>query len=100
MQTTQALVPYGFQLRHKEFGVFQGSCLGMGFWHPLSEMPEQSICRFPQYIDAWKYLNFLCSGRCAAPLQLSDLTIEVYDFSLEHALVLDSLFQFGGFNAN
>lgn len=36
------------QLRHKRFGVFQGEFLGMCFWWPESEMPEQGICELTE----------------------------------------------------
>ncbi len=68
-----------YQIRHRELGVFQGSCLGMGFWHPMSEMPEQGYCEFPTYNEAASYRAFLTSAACDSPLRFSDLTIEPYD---------------------
>lgn len=69
----------GYQLRHREMGVFQGECMGMGFWHPMSEMPEQGLLRFPTYSDAAGYRAFLTSPACSAPLRFDDLTIEPFD---------------------
>lgn len=39
--------PVGFQIRHKEDGVYQGEFLGMAFFHPMSEQPEQGYCELP-----------------------------------------------------
>ena len=35
-----------YQIRHKEWGLFQGQFLGLGFWHPMSNQPEQGIFEF------------------------------------------------------
>jgi hypothetical protein len=56
----------GFQLRHEVWGVYQGNCFGLGFWHPLSDMPEQGFCRFPSLSEAEEYRDFL-TGKCAHP---------------------------------
>ena len=53
--------------------------MGLGFWHPMSEMPEQGFCEFPTYEEAQKYIDFLCSDKCAAPMTRTDFTIEMYD---------------------
>jgi hypothetical protein len=57
----------GFQIRHTEFGVFQGECMGMGFWYPMSDMPEQGLCRFPDEKTAQEYIEYLSSPACADP---------------------------------
>lgn len=87
-----------FQLRHKDYGIYQGSFLGLGFWHPMSEMPEQGLCMFKTYDDAMNYKNFLCSSDCSAldingvaaisnQFSSEDLTIEVYDEALNDWLI-------------
>ena len=74
-----------FQIRHKEFGVFQGECMGMGFWHPMSDMPEQGFCEISTEAQAQEYINnVLCVGESA--LQRDDLTIEPYDRFLSESL--------------
>lgn len=35
-----------YQVRHREWGLFQGQFLGLGFWHPKSDQPEQGIFKF------------------------------------------------------
>lgn len=68
-----------YQIRHAEMGVFQGECMGMGFWHPMSDMPEQGYLEFLTYEDAAAYRGFLVSSACDSPLRFDDLTIEPYD---------------------
>jgi hypothetical protein len=69
----------GWQLRHKEFGVYQGNCLGLGFWHPMSGMPEQGYCEFEDEESINEYIDFLCSDKCTEPLIRSDLSIEPFN---------------------
>lgn len=69
----------GFQIHHREFGVYQGSCMGLGFWHPMSNMPEQGFCRFETIEEANKYIIFLCSPECDMPLKEADLSVEPFD---------------------
>lgn len=76
----------GFQIRHKEFGLYQGSCMRMGFWYPMSEMPEQGICRFPAYEDAEEYITFLCLD-ADCHLRHGDLIIEPFDAELNIRLM-------------
>lgn len=68
-----------YQIRHRKLGVFQGECMGLGFWHPMSEMPEQGFLEFPDYEAASGYRAFLASSACSSPLDIGDLTIEPYD---------------------
>lgn len=69
-----------YQLRHREYGVFQGECFGMGFWHPMSEMPEQGYCEFPTYESVAAFRAFLCSPEeMRTVLRFPDLVIEPYD---------------------
>lgn len=71
--------PVGYQLRHCTYGVFQGELMGMGFWHPSSDMPEQGILEFRTYEEVSAYRAFLCSRECRFPMRMSWLTIEPYD---------------------
>lgn len=73
-----------YQLRHRQFGVFQGECMGMGFWYddanPTAEMmPEQGYYEFSDHESVVAFRAFLTSSGCEAPLKFSDLTIEPYD---------------------
>lgn len=74
-----AQIKLSYQIRHKEFGVYQGSCIGFGFWHPMSNMPEQGFCEFPTYSETLEYIKFLCSDKCDDPLRREDFSIENYD---------------------
>jgi len=47
-----------FQLRHTEFGIYQGSCIGLGFWYPMSDLPELGLCKFPSIEEAEKHRAF------------------------------------------
>jgi hypothetical protein len=47
------------QLRNTEYGLFQGVCLGLAFWYPLSDSPEQGIYRFDDAADAEKFCEML-----------------------------------------
>jgi hypothetical protein len=76
----------GYQIRHREWGVFQGEFLGLGFWRPMSDEPEQGFCRFETLEQAQSYIDFLCSDRCAAPRQKSEFTIETFDAELSRQL--------------
>ena len=75
--------PGGFQVRHRELGVYQGSAIELAFWHPSSHMPEYGLCRFATREKAQALIDFLTSPACAEPLQLRDLTIEPYELA-EH----------------
>lgn len=77
----------GFMLKHKEYGIYQGSCMGMGFWHPMSNMPEQGLCDFPTTEDAEDCRHFLCSSECDKPLVSDDLVILPFDFNLNEQLL-------------
>lgn len=77
-----------FQIRHKEFGVYQGSFLGLGFWHPMSDVPEQGYCAFEEK-DAQDYVKWLCSLECADPLNPDDLSIEPFNKAESDALMAE-----------
>jgi hypothetical protein len=73
----------GFQVRHRELGVYQGSAIALAFWHPSSAMPEYGLCRFSTKDKAEALVDFLTSSACAEPLNGNDLMIEPYDLA-EH----------------
>ena len=74
-------------LKHKEFGIYQGSCMGMGFWHPMSGMPEQGLYEFPTPADIQEYRDFLCSSKCSSPLNPQDLEILPFNKELSDSLI-------------
>ena len=76
-------LPGGFQLSHRALGVYQGSAIGLAFWHPSSGMPEYGLCRFSTLDKAQSMIEFLTSHSRAEPLNRQDLTIEPYDLA-EH----------------
>ena len=79
----------GFQIRHKEYGVYQGSFMGFGYWHPWSDMPEQGYCKFSTQQEAQDYIDFLCSTECDQPLNRSDLSIEPFDENESNRLIFE-----------
>lgn len=82
-------LPGGFQIRHRTLGVFQGTSIGLAFWHPSSAMPEYGLCRFPTETKAQAYIEFLSSPACSEPLDRSDLSIEPYDLAEHERLIND-----------
>jgi hypothetical protein len=68
-------------------GVYQGSCMGLGFWHPVSEMPEQGYCEFPTASAARTSIDFLCSPSCDSLLRRADLTVEPFDHAESARLI-------------
>lgn len=75
--------PGGFQVRHRHLGIFQGSSIGLAFWHPSSHMPEYGLCRFATEAKAQDYVEYLSSPTCPEPLDRADLTVEAFDHA-EH----------------
>lgn len=75
--------PGGFQVRHRSLGIFQGSSIGLAFWHPSSHMPEYGLCRFATQAKAQDYVDFLSSPECPEPLSRADLSVEDFDH-VEH----------------
>lgn len=63
-----------YQIRHKEWGVFQGEFLGLGFWHPMSEQPEQGFLELETLDDAK-----LCIEYVSKKYDVSYFSIEPYD---------------------
>lgn len=84
-----------YQLKHKEFGIYQGTFLGLGFWHPMSDMPEQGYCEFPTLADVEEYIDFLCSDKCSDPLKHKDLSIEKYNNDESDKLITAGLICLG-----
>jgi hypothetical protein len=74
-----------YQIRHKRDGVYQGSFLGLGFWHPMSEMPEQGFCEFPTKKEAEDYITFLTT-EADYLMDPEDLSIEPYDRARSEAM--------------
>lgn len=52
--------------------------MGMCFWHPMSEMPEQGYCRLTKD-NAQVLIGILCAGELTYLLDRNDLSIEPYD---------------------
>lgn len=75
-----------FQIRHKEYGVYQGNFLGLGFWHPLSDMPEQGFCEIATREEAEEYIRFLTT-EAETLMNLEDLSVEPYDKARSEAMV-------------
>jgi len=67
-----------FQVRHKEFGIYQGDFMGLGFWYPESEMPEQGFCEFPTEAEAEQFVQFMLT-EASIPLDDGCLTVEPFD---------------------
>lgn len=40
------------QLRHADYGLFQGMVMGLAFWWPMSDMPELGIYKFDNQDEA------------------------------------------------
>lgn len=55
--------------------------MGLGFWRPMSEMPEQGICFFPTRADAEEHRQYL-TAECDTPLDPAAVTIEPFDRTL------------------
>jgi hypothetical protein len=77
----------GYQIHHRQLGVFQGTSVGLAFWHPSSSMPEQGLCRFPTREKAESYVAYLTSSACPEPLLSADLSIEVFDQAEHERLI-------------
>jgi len=82
-------LPGGFQVRHRSFGIYQGSAIELAFWYPSSGMPEYGLCRFPTEEKAQSLIEFLVSSSCPEPLQRQDLMIEPYNLAEHERLVAE-----------
>ena len=77
----------GYQIHHKELGIFQGLFMGVGFWHPTSQMPEQGFLEFCSFEDAEQFVKFICSKNCIERLDIEDITIEDFDIKESQKLI-------------
>ena len=75
------------QVRHTNLGIYQGECFGLGFWHPTSNIPELGFCEFPNRQEAEKFIDFLCSNECSAPLKREDLSVEPFNKEEDDKLI-------------
>jgi len=78
--------PGGYMVRHKEFGIFQGDCLGMGFWYPMSEMPEQGLAHFFTRTDANEFVRScveMHNKLTEHMMDVIDFEVTAFDHSLE-----------------
>jgi len=76
-----------YQVRHKEFGIFQGEFLGMGFWHPMSDQPEQGLCEFPTKVEACAFIAYYATEG-VGDFKQEDFTIEPFDTKLDFEMQL------------
>jgi hypothetical protein len=78
------------QLRHKEYGLFQGLFLGMGLWYPMSNSPEQGIFAFENKDQAKEFIRMV-QGNQPDIKEYADefFTIELYDNELNTRLMQD-----------
>lgn len=76
-----------YQVRHKDMGIFQGELLGMGFWHPMSEQPEQGLCEFPTEVIACVFIaHYVQEG--VGDFKFDDFVIEPFDEKLNFEMQL------------
>ena len=80
----------GYQLRHKEFGVYQGSFCGFQFWTNLSEFPEGGYHRFRDLEEVDDFIEILCSERHSIIFMVDDLSIEKFDKKASDGLKLEN----------
>ena len=75
-----------FQIHHKTNGVYQGQFMGLGFWHLISNAPEQGLCEFPTRVSAIEHVVTMVrySGGNST---LADYMIEPFDQKLSDALI-------------
>lgn len=76
----------GFQVRHSEYGLFQGICMGLAFWHPMSDMPEQGICRIETQENAQGLIEEFEKRSPHPEHYIGKLTIEPHDAELDAKL--------------
>ncbi len=69
--------------------VFQGSSIGLAFWHPSSHMPEYGLCRFATEAKAQAYVDFLASPSCPEPLNRADLVVEGFNHAEHERLITE-----------
>lgn len=79
-----------YQVSYKDkerLGIFQGEFLGMRFWHPISQQPEQGICRFDSTEDALKFIEYYLK-EAIGEWHREDFTIEPFDEKLNFEMQL------------
>lgn len=76
-----------YQVRHKKFGIFQGELLGIGFWHPMTEQPEQGLYEFPTKVEACAFIGY-CITEGMGDFRVEDFTIEPFDTKLDFEMQL------------
>jgi hypothetical protein len=72
-----------YQLRHKEFGIFQGLCEAGVMWFPGSCLPELGIFRFKSKAEVEEFVKFLCSGIVSCCKSKEEIIVEDYDEELD-----------------
>lgn len=70
-------LPDEFQIRHCTLGIYQGTAIELGFWHPSSGMPY-GLCRFATKEEADSYVAYRSSSGYPEPLDRNGLTVELY----------------------
>lgn len=76
-----------FQLRHDDYGLFQGLFMGMGFWHPMSEQPEQGILPLDKDGAEWLISEMLKNHPENELYKREKFHVEPYDDDLNRRLV-------------
>lgn len=71
-----------FQIRHKEWGIFQGDFLGLGCWYPLTSANYLGLLEFETIEKAEFALSIVCSR-----YDRNDFTIEPFDHELDKRLI-------------
>lgn len=77
-----------YQVRHKEFGIFQGEFLGMGFWYPMSDQPEQGLCEFLTEVQACAFIAYYCREGKGCQFKEEEFVIEPFDVKLDFEMQL------------
>lgn len=72
-----------YQIKHKEFGIFQGVVENILLWYPVSVFPEIGIFRFEQREIAEKFISDYCK---AMSCDKNVFEIEDYDYELNLCL--------------
>lgn len=79
-----------YQVSYKNgesIAIFQGRFLGMGFWHPISNQPEQGICKFDSIENAQKFIDYHLR-EAIEEWHREDFTIEPFDEKLNFEMQL------------
>lgn len=69
----------GFQIRHKEFGVYQGTMSGAHYWHLVSKTSGAGYYKFDSKDEAIVFIDILCSMDGDNIIKKDDFIIEIYD---------------------